>query len=227
MCASPTPLRLAMVGCGFIAERDAEAVAALAAQVQLVAAGDVDAAKAAAFAARHGIATSATDLDAARAGTVVDAVCLCLPHHLHAEIYRDIIAAGKHLLGEKPFGIDRPANAAINEALTEHPDVLVRCSSEIPFFPGAMQITKWVGEGRFGRIIDVNAGFWHSSDLDPDKPINWKRMIEFNGEYGCMGDLGMHALHLPLRYGWRPTHVRALLSNVMATRPDGKGPSTS
>ena len=78
------------------------------------------------------------------------------------------------------------------------------------------------GEG-FGKIIEVNSGFLHSSDLDPDKAINWKRMIDMNGEYGCMGDLGMHACHIPFRAGWRIHNVRAILSNIMSVRPNGKG----
>ena len=69
----------------------------------------------------------------------------------------------------------------------------------------------------------MEAGLWHSSDLDPNKPINWKRIVQFNGEYGCMGDLGMHPLHLPLRFGWLPRNVRALLSKIVTERPDGKG----
>jgi predicted dehydrogenase len=69
----------------------------------------------------------------------------------------------------------------------------------------------------------VRSQFLHSSDLDPTKPINWKRIAALNGEYGVMGDLGMHALHLPLRFGWEPLDVRAILSNVVAERPDGKG----
>ncbi len=153
----------------------------------------------------------------------VDAVYCAVPHHLHAQIYTDIIRAGKHLLGEKPFGIDREANLAIRTALDENPSVLVRCSSEFPFFPGALQISQWVQEEKFGKIIEVEAGFWHSSDLDPNKPMNWKRRISANGEYGCMGDLGMHVLHLPMRFGWYPQNVRALLRNVIEERPDGKG----
>jgi predicted dehydrogenase len=74
-----------------------------------------------------------------------------------------------------------------------------------------------------GRIIEVNAGFLHSSDMDQNKPINWKRMIAFNGEYGCMGDLGMHPCHVPFRAGWKPKNVRAILSNLVPTRPDGTG----
>jgi len=69
----------------------------------------------------------------------------------------------------------------------------------------------------------VSCGFLHSSDLNPQKPINWKRKIDINGEYGCMGDLGMHVLHLPFRAGWYPRDVRAVLSNIITERPDGSG----
>ncbi|HEX9372726.1 MAG TPA: Gfo/Idh/MocA family oxidoreductase [Roseiflexaceae bacterium] len=153
----------------------------------------------------------------------VEAVYCAVPHNLHAQLYVDIVRAGKHLLGEKPFGIDLAANAAIMAAIRERPDVLVRCSSELPFFPGAYRIGEWMRAGRFGRIIEVEAGFWHSSDLDPNKPINWKRQVAFNGEYGCLGDLGMHVLHMPLRAGWRVARVRALLSKIVAERPDKSG----
>jgi len=153
----------------------------------------------------------------------VDVVYCAVPHNLHERIYVDVIRGGKHLLGEKPFGIDLAANRAILQAVAQHPDVLVRCTSQFPFFPGPCQIAQWVSEGRFGRIIEVEAGFWHSSDLNPQKPMNWKRRIETNGHYGCMGDLGMHVLHLPLRFGWQPANVRALLSNIMTERPDGAG----
>ena len=82
---------------------------------------------------------------------------------------------------------------------------------------------RWIAERRFGRVIEVRSQFLHSSDLDPEKPINWKRIAAFNGEYGCMGDLGMHALHLPLRAGWMPRNVRAILSDVVAERPGADG----
>jgi predicted dehydrogenase/predicted GH43/DUF377 family glycosyl hydrolase len=153
----------------------------------------------------------------------VEAVYCAIPHHLHEQAYIDIVDAGKHLLGEKPFGIDRAANRNILEAVAQHPELLVRCSSEMPFFPGAMRIIESVRAGRLGRIIEVEGGLLHSSDLNPEKPINWKRMIAYNGEYGCMGDLGMHALHVPLRFGWVPAEPRALLSKIVTERPDGRG----
>ena len=153
----------------------------------------------------------------------VDAVYVAVPHHLHEQIYGQAIRAGKHLFGEKPFGIDRAANDAILAELAAHPGVFAACSSEFPFFPGAYRIAQYLREGRFGRIIDVEAGLWHSSDLDPNKPLNWKRMRRFNGEYGCLGDLGLHPLHIPLRMGWLPHDLRGLLSKIVAERPDGAG----
>jgi predicted dehydrogenase len=153
----------------------------------------------------------------------IDAIYCAVPHNLHEPIYIDCIEAGKHLLGEKPFGIDLAANTHILEAVRTHPEVLVRCSSELPFFPGAQKILQAIREERFGTVLEVQAGFLHSSDLDPHKPINWKRRIATNGEYGCMGDLGMHVLHIPLRAGWFPRNLRALLSKIVTERPDASG----
>ena len=155
----------------------------------------------------------------------VEAVYCAVPHSLHHNIYPDILAAGKHLLGEKPFGIDADANRQIQESILAHPDRLVRCSSEMPFFPGAQKLINFVRAGDFGDIIEVEAAFLHSSDLNPDKPINWKRMVDTNGAYGCMGDLGMHVLHVPLRLGWKPSRVSAALVNRFATRLDDQGNS--
>lgn len=157
------------------------------------------------------------------ASAEVDAVYCAVPHHLHAGMYTDVLRAGKHLLGEKPFGIDQVANTEILAALRERPELLVRCSSEFPFFPAVQRIFALAESGAFGRIIEVNTGFLHSSDLDPAKPINWKRTRAANGDYGVMGDLGMHVCHVPFRLGWKPRDVRAVLSNVVTERPDGKG----
>ena len=153
----------------------------------------------------------------------VEAIYCALPHVLHAQVYPEIVSAGKHLLGEKPFGMDAEANAVIQTAIDAHPDVLVRCSSEMPFFPGAQKVIDFIRSGDVGEIIEVESLFLHSSDLDPHKPINWKRMVDINGAYGCMGDLGMHVLHVPLRLGWRPSRVSASLVNHFPARPDGKG----
>jgi len=155
--------------------------------------------------------------------TVVDAVYCAVPHDQHADLYTDIIAAGIPLLGEKPFGIDAAANGRILAALDEHPGVFAACVSQFTYYPGAQRVLQAIQGGTLGRIIEVEAGFLHSSDLDPLKPINWKRIVASNGEYGCMGDLGMHVLHIPLRVGWMPRTVHARLSKIITERPDSEG----
>ena len=166
---------------------------------------------------------STTDYKELLAADDIDAVYCAVPHNLHKKFYIDIINAGKHLLAEKPFGIDKADNDAILEAIKNHPEVTVRCSSEFPFFPGAQEMVRWIESGASGKIIEIRSNFHHSSDMNTEKPINWKRMIDINGEYGCMGDLGLHAEHIPFRMGWGPESVSAYLSDIVKERPDGKG----
>jgi predicted dehydrogenase len=223
-------IRFGVIGCGLMGREFASAAARwchlldLEFEPRIVAASDLNPAALEWFERNvPGIRLATGDYRALLADSAVDAVYCAVPHNLHQQVYVDTLCAGKHLLGEKPFGIDLAANQAILEAVRQSPHLLVRCSSEFPFFPGAYRMARWFREGRYGRIIEVEAGFWHSSDLDPHKPINWKRRNATNGEYGCMGDLGMHACHFPFRAGFVPHNVRAILSKVFTSRPDGTG----
>jgi predicted dehydrogenase len=163
------------------------------------------------------------DYRALLADDTVEAIYCAVPHALHEGMYRDILASGKHLLGEKPFGMDMAQNRAIMAACGQHAGQLVRCSSEMPFYPGAQKVVEFLRSGAAGELLEVECAFLHSSDINPDKPINWKRQSSMNGAYGCMGDLGMHVCHVPLRMGWRPARVQASLVKRVATRPDGSG----
>ena len=153
----------------------------------------------------------------------IEAVYAAVPHHLHAKVYGDVIRAGKHLIGEKPFGLDREAFAEIQRAMEEHPEALVRCSSEFPFYPAVQKMVEWYKSGAFGQIIEAKFAIKHSSDMDLKKPINWKRTLSANGEYGCMGDLGIHTQHLPFRLGMLPVSVCARLSTIAKQRPNQEG----
>jgi predicted dehydrogenase len=152
----------------------------------------------------------------------IDVVYVAVPHNLHESLYLDVIKSGKDLLAEKPFGIDLGAARRIAKA-AEESGRFVRCSSEFPFLPGPQRVVQMVKSGKLGRLIEVHSGFLHASDMDPTKPINWKRQVKFCGEIGVMGDLGMHAVHVPFRLGWKPARVYAQLQKIYAQRPDGKG----
>lgn len=163
-----------------------------------------------------------TDYKKLLANDEVDVVYIAVPHHLHKDYYLEILKSGKDLLGEKPFGIDLDAAVAIRD-MANKSGRFTRCSSEMPFLPGPQRIIEEVHSGRLGRIIEIKAGFLHSSDMDPYKPVNWKRQAAFCGEIGVMGDLGMHVLHVPLRLGWRPDNIFASLQKIITRRPDGNG----
>ncbi len=154
---------------------------------------------------------------------LVDVVYCAVPHDQHLGMYTEILKAGKHLFGEKPFGIDEEASRGIVEEAQKHPDLVVRCSSEFAYYAGAKKMVDWIKRRSYGRLMEVRCGFHHSSDLDLQKKINWKRMIDKNGEYGSMGDLGFHTHHIPLRMGWFPKRLFADLQNIATERPDGSG----
>ncbi len=155
----------------------------------------------------------------------VDVVYVAVPHHLHESIYLDVLKAGKDLFAEKPFGINLAAARTIAEAARAS-GRFVRCSSEFPFLPGPQRVYQAALAGAWGKLLEIRSGFHHSSDLDPTKPANWKRQVRTCGEIGVMGDLGMHAVHLPFRLGWKPKRVYAQLQKIYPERPDGKGGMT-
>jgi len=222
-------VRFGIIGCGLMGREFASAAArwmhltGTRAKPRIVAVCDTNSALMGWFTDALGGMQVTTDYRELLANPEVEAVYCAVPHVLHAEIYPAILAAGKHLLGEKPFGMDLAQNRAIMAAIAARPDLMVRCSSEMPFYPGAQKVVEFVRSGAVGPVLEVEACFLHSSDINPDKPINWKRMGSVNGDYGCMGDLGMHVLHVPLRLGWRPARVTASLVKRVETRPDGKG----
>src|SRR2546423_732414 len=156
----------------------------------------------------------------------LDVVYVAVPHNLHLEVYSAVLNSGKDLLAEKPFGIDLNAAQQIR-ALAKQTKRFVRCSSEFPYYSGTQRVLQYLANVKLGRIIEIYAGFLHSSDLDPTKPANWKRKEAICGEIGVMGDLGLHVLHIPLRLGWVPKRVYAQLQKGYPTRPDGSGGITN
>jgi predicted dehydrogenase len=169
-----------------------------------------------------GVTLVTADADELLRSQDVDVVYVAVPHNLHERLYVQVLKAGKDLLAEKPFGIDSAAAERISTE-TARSKRFVRVSSEFPFLPGAQRVVQYVRSGSLGRPLEIRSGFLHSSDLDPDKPINWKRQVVTCGEIGVMGDLGLHVLHLPLRLGWKPRRVYAQLQKVYHQRPDGRG----
>ncbi len=223
---APTRVRVGIIGGGLMGREAAAAFGRWAALVdhparpELVAVAD-PAPAARAWFAEQGVATVHSHEELLERGDI-EVVYAAVPHDLHEAVYLDVLAAGKDLFAEKPFGIDLDAARHIVDEV-ESSGRFVRCSSEMPFFPGAQVAIEHVRSGAVGQVIEVRSALLHSSDLSRTKPINWKRQRARCGDIGVMGDLGMHAVHVPFRLGWAPTSVRAILQDLMPTRPDASG----
>jgi predicted dehydrogenase len=222
---TPQPVRVGIVGAGLIGRELAAAIGRWSAlqdhpaHPELVAVCDTSPEALRWFDRISTVTHKTNDYQHLLDDDSVEVLYLAVPHHLHERLYLDAVAAGKDFLAEKPFGIDLAAAERIVAAV-EEACVFVRCSSEMPFFPGAQLAYETLAAGALGDVIDVQHDFLHSSDLDRTKPINWKRQAKYCGAIGVMGDLGMHVAHVPLRLGWRPTDVFAVLSDLVTERPD-------
>ena len=222
---TPQPVRVGIVGAGLMGRELAAAIGRWSAledhpaRPELVAVCDTSPEALRWFDRIASVTRKTTDYRHVLDDDSVDVVYLAVPHHLHEQLYLDAVGAGKDFLGEKPFGIDLAAAERIVTAI-EEANVFARCSSEMPFFSGAQLAFQTIQAGALGQVIEVQHDFLHSSDLDRDKPINWKRQAKYCGAIGVMGDLGMHVAHVPLRLGWRPATVFAQLSDLVTERPD-------
>src|SRR6266511_1329171 len=129
-------VRFGVIGCGLMGREFASAAARFchlpeleaAPEVVAVASGKIESTRwfTESFAS---VRLATTDYREVLESPLVEAVYVAVPHHLHQEVYCAAIDAGKHLMGEKPFGIDRQANRAILDRLAARPHGLVRCSS--------------------------------------------------------------------------------------------------
>ena len=225
---SAAPVRIGIIGGGLMGREAASALARWFALVdfpvraELVGVCELDRARLEWFRQVPTVKLLTANHHELLASADIDVVYAAVPHHLHEAVYLDVLRAGKDLFAEKPFGLDLESARRVRDE-AKRLGRFVRISSEFPFLPGAQRVFQLARSGALGRLLEIRAGFLHSSDLDPTKPINWKRQNKFCGEIGVMGDLGLHVAHVPLRLGWQPASLYAQLQKIITRRPDGKG----
>ena len=135
--------RFGIIGCGLMGREFGSAVArwchltGLDFRPEIVAVCDANPAMMAWFQDNFASVAQATeDYHELLANPAVDCVYCAVPHNLHQQFYCHIGGGGGSTCsGEKPFGIDKAANDAINACLAAHPEIFVRCSSEFSLLP--------------------------------------------------------------------------------------------
>jgi predicted dehydrogenase len=197
------PLRIGMVGHGFMGRAHSNAYRRvgdffpeLARRPVLQAACGRDEEAVRTFAATWGYAATETDWRRLVAREDVDAVDICVPNHLHAEIAREALRRGKMVLCEKPLARSLDEARAMVAAAAEAavPTMVWYNYRRVPAVSLARQLVE---EGRLGRVFHYRAAFLQDWTISPDVPQGgaalWRLDAQAAGS-GVTGDLLAHCI---------------------------------
>jgi UDP-N-acetyl-2-amino-2-deoxyglucuronate dehydrogenase len=190
--AGPSPLTFALVGCGTISHTQARALAGLPDLARLVACVDVDPAAAAKLAEECGAPVRAwTEV---LADPAVEAVSVCTPSGRHGEVALAALAAGKHVIVEKPMEVTPAACAALRDAARQAGRQLAVISQH-RFDPASQAVHAALARGELGRIHLVDARVpWYRTQAYYDAG-DWRGTWALDGG-GCLMNQGIHTLDL-------------------------------
>jgi predicted dehydrogenase len=140
----------------------------------------------------------------------IDAVDICLPHHLHADAIVAAARAGKHVLCEKPLCLTEAEAARIEEAVADS-GVTVMCAHNQLFLPAVAKARELIDSGALGEVYEVRTTDSFFNDFTPEN-MGWRADSRASGG-GELIDTGYHPTYLLMHLaGARPTEVTAMLS---------------
>ncbi|MGZ4713463.1 MAG: Gfo/Idh/MocA family protein [Acidimicrobiia bacterium] len=198
-----TPLRVATLGAARIAPQALVKPARQVDGVELVAVAARDRARAEKFAAKHGIPRVLDSYDAVLADPEVDAVYNPLPNGLHGVWTRRALAAGKHVLCEKPFTANAEEAEAV-AAAAEATGLVVMEAFHYRYHPVAQRIVDLIRAGALGELRHVESSMCIPLPLPKD--IRYR--LDLAG--GATMDTGCYAIHMNRTLaGAEPEVVRA------------------
>jgi UDP-N-acetyl-2-amino-2-deoxyglucuronate dehydrogenase len=195
MDTSPTtPLTFALVGCGSIAPTQAKALAALPGDARLTHCCDLNSGLAEKFAAEFGLQVAT--FDAILADPSIDAVTFCTPSGLHAALGARALAAGKHVVIEKPMEIT-PAACEPLLAAQRASGRKLAIISQHRFDPASQKIRASLDRGELGKLILTEARIpWYRTQEYYDSG-DWRGTWALDGG-GCLMNQGVHTVDLML-----------------------------
>ncbi|MFD6495056.1 Gfo/Idh/MocA family protein [Streptomyces sp. NPDC060188] len=232
--AAKPPLRVGMVGYAFMGAahsqgwRTAGRVFDLPLRPVLAAVCGRDGAAVRAMADRHGWAAAETDWRALIARDDVDLVDICTPGDSHAEIAVAALAAGKHVLCEKPLAntVAEAETMAAAAATALGHGRLSMVGFNYRRLPATVLARSMVAEGRLGALRHVRVTYLQDWLVDPDFPLTWRLRREVAGS-GALGDLGAHIVDLAQFLAGEPLGgVSALTETFVRSRPWPAGASS-
>ena len=150
-----TMLNLAFVGCGAISEWHLHSIETAVPQIRVTAAIDPDRTQADKIAERTGAAVF-TSLDDAIAAGGFEAVDIMVPHHLHESVTTTALAAGLHVMLEKPMAPTLEACDRILAAAADAGTVFM-VAENAQYWPEILMAQELIAAGRIGEVITARA----------------------------------------------------------------------
>jgi predicted dehydrogenase len=182
------PLRVAVAGTGFIGEIHARAARQAGAHLVGVAASTPDHARAAA--ARLGEVRAFAGAEELAAAPDVDVVHICTPNHLHAPLAETALAAGKHVVCEKPLATSA-ADARRLVAAAADAGRVATVPFVYRFYPLVREARARVASGAVGALRLVH-GTYLQDWLATEDDDNWRVDPELAGASRAFADIGTH-----------------------------------
>ena len=161
--------------------------------VRLVAIADTNEAVADDTARRYGYERAEYDWRAIAEASDIDAVSVVVANHLHREIVEGLLAAGKHVLCEKPLA-GSLADAEAMVAAAEASDRVTAVGYTYRRSPAVEQIRRELAAGTIGELVHFNGHYWCDYALDPTSPITWR--YRGGPGTGALADVGSHLIDL-------------------------------
>ena len=161
--------------------------------LRFVSIGDVSPEFGSLAARRFGYERSDTSWQAIAENPDIDVVSVVVANSLHREMVEGLVAAGKHVLCEKPLS-DTLDDARAMAETARTAETVVRIGFTFRRAPGVAALRELVTSGALGQILHVDVRYWCDYASDPNSPISWR----YKGApgTGALADIGSHAAYL-------------------------------
>jgi len=206
-----------IIGTGFIGPAHVEALRRLG-NVEVAAVAERDADLAKAKAEQLSIPKSYGNYQQLLANPDIQVVHNCTPNHLHFEVNRDILAAGKHIVSEKPLAMTSTESRELVR-LAEQAGVVHAIDFNYRYMPLVQQARLMCQEkADVGRVLAVH-GSYLQDWLHQETDWNWRLVPEMSGESRAVADVGSHWCDLiQFITGLKIVRVMADLVTIHPTR---------
>ena len=157
--------------------------------VRLVSIGDVNAEFGSLAAKRFGYERNDTSWQAIAEADDIDVVSVVIANSLHREVVEGLLAAGKHVLCEKPIS-DTLDDARAMAAHAAEATPLARIGFTFRRTPGIAYIRDLVRSGVLGRVLHFSGRYWTDYGCSPSAPMSWR--YKGGPGSGALADVGSH-----------------------------------